>query len=213
MASQAATHASGDHHNPDNAQAHTHEHGGPKQYAMVLGALLFLTAVTVVVAMFPTESQALNLVIAMTIATIKASLVGAIFMHLRYDRPVNAIILVTSFFLVGLLIWFSLMDLDYRPVIMPGSYKAPQGIVTEEFAKAKQGSHGGEHGEAHGGAEHNPPTSDGVTRPDGGRGGTDPSKTVTGQSTTTESETGGTAQPGQKPGAPSTAQPAPARPH
>ena len=38
----------------------------------------------------------LNLWIAMAIATVKATLVVLYFMHMRYDRPVNAIVFVTA---------------------------------------------------------------------------------------------------------------------
>ena len=39
--------------------------------------------------------------IALTIATIKATLVALFFMHLRHDKPVNALIAVAGFHVPG----------------------------------------------------------------------------------------------------------------
>ena len=52
----------------------------------------------------------LNIVVAMGVATIKATLVGLYFMHLRWDRPFNAIILVGSLLFLGIFLGFTLLD-------------------------------------------------------------------------------------------------------
>ena len=52
----------------------------------------------------------LNIVVAMGVATIKATLVGLYFMHLRWDRPFNAIILVGSLLFLGIFLGFALLD-------------------------------------------------------------------------------------------------------
>jgi cytochrome c oxidase subunit 4 len=62
-----------------------------------------------------------NLWLAMAIATVKASLVLLYFMHMRYDRPINAIVFVTALLFVMLFVGFALMDtLAYQPELIPG---------------------------------------------------------------------------------------------
>jgi cytochrome c oxidase subunit 4 len=79
-------------------------------------ALLVLTGLTVAAASMDLGS--LNIWVAMTIATVKATLVGLYFMHLRYDRPFNAIVLVCSLMFVMLFVGLALMDtVQYQPLI------------------------------------------------------------------------------------------------
>src|SRR5207249_3096018 len=73
----------------------THAHGGPAVYTRNLVALLILTSITVGAA-FIDFGQG-NVVIALTIATIKAILVALFFMHLRWEKSVNAIICLAGF--------------------------------------------------------------------------------------------------------------------
>lgn len=89
----------------------------------VLVALLALTFITVAVTWW--DFGSLNLVIALVIATVKASLVGLYFMHLRWDRPFNAVVFITSLALVMLFVVFALIDShEYQPEVIPGY--APQ---------------------------------------------------------------------------------------
>ena len=74
----------------------------------ILTALLFLTWLTVGVSYV--DMGDLNIVVAMGVATIKASLVGLYFMLLRWDRPFNAIILVGSLLFLGIFLGFALLD-------------------------------------------------------------------------------------------------------
>lgn len=61
----------------------------------------------------------MNLVVALVIAVIKGSLVALYFMHLRYDRPINAIILVSSLVFLGLFIGLAMMDsMEYQDEII-----------------------------------------------------------------------------------------------
>ncbi|MEM9420259.1 MAG: cytochrome C oxidase subunit IV family protein [Planctomycetota bacterium] len=71
--------------------------------------LMFLTFITVGVTKFDFGYE-LNLVVAMAIALVKAVLVGLYFMHLRWDAPLNAFILVVSLLFVTLFIAFTLID-------------------------------------------------------------------------------------------------------
>ncbi len=82
------------------------------------GGLLFLTAITVWVT-YVDLGRSGNLIIAMVIATIKASMVCAYFMHLRYDKPFNALVFVSSILFVGLFITIAMLDKSqYEPDIM-----------------------------------------------------------------------------------------------
>lgn len=70
--------------------------------------LLILTGVTVAVAQV--DLGPFNLVVAMTIAAIKASLVALYFMHLRYDSKVYAILFVVTLLLLASFIIFTMFD-------------------------------------------------------------------------------------------------------
>jgi len=102
----------------DTASAHSeHEHGGTAIYTKTLIALLILTAITVFAAGFDFGNG--NVVIALTVATIKGSLVALFFMHLRWDKPVNAIIAMAGFLFLGIFLMFCLLDFDTRNNFMP----------------------------------------------------------------------------------------------
>ena len=84
-------------------------HGNPvRKYLFTLLTLLFLTGLTVLVAQFDLGEA--NVAVAIAIATVKASLVALLFMHLLHDKPMNAVILCTAFVMLGLLFMFSFMD-------------------------------------------------------------------------------------------------------
>jgi cytochrome c oxidase subunit 4 len=85
----------------------------------VLGTLLVMTFVTVAVSWF--NFGRFNLWIALAIAVFKASLVLLFFMHLKYDKPMNAIVIIVSFALVALFIAITLTDTaQYEPDRIPG---------------------------------------------------------------------------------------------
>jgi len=103
-----------------NAESHSH-HGGPKIYTANLFALLFLTIITVAAASFNFGSA--NVVIALAIATVKATLVALFFMHLIWDKPVNGIIAIAGFLFLGIFLMFDFLDVtsrnNYPPRNMP----------------------------------------------------------------------------------------------
>ena len=74
----------------------------------VFGALMALTVITVAVAHVHLGEW--NLIVAMVIATIKATLVALFFMHLYYDKGFVRITFVTSLLFLSLFITFALMD-------------------------------------------------------------------------------------------------------
>ena len=65
-----------------NEQAHSKSHS-PLPYLLTLIALLILTGVTVAASYVNFGSSTVNVIVAMLIATFKASLVALVFMHLR----------------------------------------------------------------------------------------------------------------------------------
>ncbi len=79
-----------------------------KMLLSVFVALTFLTILTVVASMF--DFGEMNLIVAMFIAVVKASLVVLFFMHLIWDRPFNAIVFVGCLIFVGLFISLALLD-------------------------------------------------------------------------------------------------------
>lgn len=97
-----------------DANAHGHEHNDLAHVAsakMLLGvffALIVLTVLTVLAAGIGMGS--IDLMIAMAIATVKATLVGLYFMHLRYDKPFNTLMFLCSFLFVAVFISFTMMD-------------------------------------------------------------------------------------------------------
>jgi cytochrome c oxidase subunit IV len=85
-------------------------HVAPASMLLIVGGvLLFLTAVTVWVTMADLGRSG-NLIVAMVIATIKAAMVGTYFMHLKWDKPFNAIVFCSSVLFVGLFITIAMLD-------------------------------------------------------------------------------------------------------
>jgi len=93
-------------HHDDHGLAHV---ATVKVLLTTITALLILTIATVGATAWD-FGRDLNLVIAMVIATIKATLVCMYFMHLRYDKPFHAIAFVSAFLFAILFVGFALMD-------------------------------------------------------------------------------------------------------
>jgi len=75
----------------------------------VFGTLIALTILTVVMTKVHIPSP-WNLVVAMGIATTKATLVCAWFMHLKYDRLMHTICVLTALLFFLLFVAFTMMD-------------------------------------------------------------------------------------------------------
>jgi cytochrome c oxidase subunit IV len=92
----------------------------PKILLGVFAALIFLTFVTVAVTWV--DLGKLNLVVALGVATVKATLVALYFMHLRWDRPFNGVVFLVAIFCVFLFITMALLDTtQYQPTLEQGS--------------------------------------------------------------------------------------------
>ena len=75
----------------------------------VLGALMFLTVLTVSVTNYDLGAEG-NLVVGMVIATIKAGLVVTFFMHLFWDKKFHLILFLTAVLFVVLFLSMSITD-------------------------------------------------------------------------------------------------------
>ena len=93
-----------------------HVHIAPAAfYWGIFFALVFFTFVTVGVSYF--DFGPANIIIAIVVATLKASLVAAFFMHLRHDKVFNTISLLGAFLFLGVFILLSYDDLGRRGIL------------------------------------------------------------------------------------------------
>ncbi len=129
---------------------HAHEehnhHASATPYVLTLAALLFLTVITVSAAYVDFGSSSINLTIAMAIATVKASLVALIFMHLRNDKPINAVIFISSLLFLGAFLLFPLIDVSSRIRVVPSGLSKDNAAAIANAPlpdiKPKASSHG-----------------------------------------------------------------------
>lgn len=119
-----------EHHDGHDSGGHAVSH---KMLVITCIALLFLTGVTVWASKLDfneLQFPELNIIIAIGIAVVKVSIVGLIFMHLRWDRQFTAFVFVASFVLVGLFISFAMMDTkEYQPEIVQTNSEQVQQMI------------------------------------------------------------------------------------
>ena len=108
-----------------NEKKHEHHIIPLATYFKVFGALMVLTALTVFAAQVDLGGW-LNIVLAMFIATVKASLVLMFFMHLYYDNKTNLVFFLGSILFLIIFITFTLIDVDYRDRIYKKEGESPQ---------------------------------------------------------------------------------------
>ncbi len=96
-----------------------------RKYGMVLASLLVLTAVTVAAARvhFPGAG---NVVAALAIATVKATLVALFFMHLAGGRPLHVLVFTAGLVFLGTLLLLCLVDVETRLPVAPS--RAPAAV-------------------------------------------------------------------------------------
>lgn len=118
---------------------HSHHIVPLKVYFITLAALIVLTVVTVGASYI--DFGRANFTVALAIATFKASLVMLFFMGLKYDNNLNRAFILSSFFALALLIFFSAADLFSRPKPQPVKVvSAIAALSTEEFEKLMSSS-------------------------------------------------------------------------
>ncbi|MDZ4677057.1 MAG: c-type cytochrome [Oligoflexia bacterium] len=103
-----------DNHNHDE---HKHHVTPFPLYHKVFAGLIGLTILTVVTSLF--DFGMFNMVVAMGIATLKAGLVIAIFMQLKYDNLFNKVTFLCSFVFLAIFIIITASDLLFRPNVAP----------------------------------------------------------------------------------------------
>ena len=100
-------------HKQSSQSGHSHHHIIPNKTIFTVGGiLLVLTGITVAVA--HVDLGAMNFVVAMLVASIKALLVALIFMNLYYDKKENGIIFATAFVFLAIFMVLTATDLFFR---------------------------------------------------------------------------------------------------
>lgn len=161
----------------DNDHGHGHDHGhddgavhphisGLGFMVAIFCVLIVLTVITVKASYYDFGSA--NTAIAIAIATVKASLVATFFMHLKYDKGLHTFIFIMAFVFLGVMLTFTLDDLDTRGKVDVDNMvriqertglQAPGGFV-QFIDDAGAAAHGSAHGSAapsaaaHGAAHH-----------------------------------------------------------
>ena len=112
------------------SSGHAHSHGEnepivghlvPYSTLFATGAALLVLTVITVAARYVDLGEA-NIYLAIGIAVVKATLVCLFFMHLRWDRPFNLLVLVGSMLFVVLMMVFCMMDVgQYGPTLDKGN--------------------------------------------------------------------------------------------
>lgn len=114
------------------APSHTAHSGIPHTHVVspailltVYFALVLLTFLTVGVTYV--DLGDLNIWIALGVAVLKATLVVLYFMHLRWDRPFNAIVLISALVFIAIFIGAAMMDSANYQVNLepPGAHVHP----------------------------------------------------------------------------------------
>ncbi|MBE7495184.1 MAG: cytochrome C oxidase subunit IV family protein [Verrucomicrobiaceae bacterium] len=84
-----------------------------KKYLLIGGILLAATAATIAIAFYEFPTHSMNIIVGMIVATIKASLVALIFMHLNHERPlIYKFLAFTTVFCVVLFVLFIFSNAD-----------------------------------------------------------------------------------------------------
>ncbi len=131
----------------DDGAVHAHVSSVAFYVAVFLG-LLTLTGLTV--GQSYVDLGKLNIVIVVLIATMKASLVVAFFMHLRWDNKFNALIFISTIFFIGVFFAYTMNDTDRRGeldadqnvrVSPKTGENAPGGFIPHAAESAGGGAH------------------------------------------------------------------------
>ena len=100
---------------------HTEHIVSPGMYLTIILTLLALTGITVFAAFV--DLGRFNIVVALLIATVKATLVVLIFMHAKYAPERTKLVIIAGIFWLALLLFMTLSDyasrVDYRGVRYP----------------------------------------------------------------------------------------------
>jgi len=102
-------------------EEHTEHIVPPGIYAAIITTLLVLTGITVFAAFI--NLGRFNIVVALVIATLKATLVVLFFMHAKYVPKRTKLVIISGIFWLALLLFLTMSDyvsrVDYRGVRYP----------------------------------------------------------------------------------------------
>ena len=116
-----------------------------KYYQMTLGALLVLTVFTVAISRV--DLGILNTPMALFVAIVKTTFVGAFFMGLRWEK-FNLVFVFSSIAAIVLFFLFTFSDIAYRgeideEVALPHSYDSPVKLVPKNaYDESNQSKNG-----------------------------------------------------------------------
>jgi cytochrome c oxidase subunit 4 len=119
---------------------------GPKPHAHsvflywgIFAALCFLTVVTVWVADF--DFGSFSALVALSVASLKACLVAAVFMHLWFDSKFYTLILASSLVFLSLFVLFPFLDDNSRAFVVPERENfLPRDEVVEKYKMDNPGA-------------------------------------------------------------------------
>lgn len=132
MAHTPAAHESFNELDPHGFEGHgqhaSHVIVGPFTLRTVLAFLLLFTVLTVALAQLETAIMGwfditlpwwVNVAVAMSIAVVKAIMVMAYFMQLKYDNPINTVLMLFTFGALAIFLFFTGLDLFSRGAVDP----------------------------------------------------------------------------------------------
>lgn len=126
-----------------NAHASEHHISPVSQYWGIWIGLMILTVITVLAYYIPDYYEiklgSANIIIAMAIATTKATLVCLYFMHLKFDKKFHMIAFLSSLIFLGLFLTFTMLDINTRDDSQPFNKPLYSGKTITKT------EHGGEH--------------------------------------------------------------------
>ncbi len=89
----------------------------PKIYFIIFSVLMICTVLTVVAAELDLNQyfHGLNIIVALTIAVFKASLVVLFFMHAKYSPKRTQLVIIASIFWLAVMLFMTMSDYITRP--------------------------------------------------------------------------------------------------
>jgi caa(3)-type oxidase subunit IV len=95
-----------------HAAAHAHAEHPPVPYFAIAAVLFVMTVITIAVS-FVNLGKAGNVILALAVASFKASLVMLFFMHLKYEKKILVVIALTPFVLAAILAFALFPDIVF----------------------------------------------------------------------------------------------------
>ncbi len=103
------------HHNDSSDHGGSHELGHVVPFKIYVGVFLALGVLTVLtVWVSHIDLGAMNIVVAMLVASVKAMLVALFFMHLKYEKPTTWLYAFFPIFLLAILLAGVFIDNPFR---------------------------------------------------------------------------------------------------